>query len=292
MDFLTQEIIEKAGLTEDQLATIKPLGESYIADLKKGWDGKANENAEGILSGAAAKVAEVTSVQRNQGEKIADYLTRASQVHLSSKQVELDNAKVEYEKKLKDFKGDDATKAELDSAKSKLDEAQKRLAEIEPMLDKANKYDELATKYDSMKIQNAFGSVKPSFSQDANQYEVKAKWQEFVDGIQSKYTIEIVDGEAIAIDKENQYKQVPLKSLVDADENIKTLALGRQQQGSGAKVAKGKPIDGVPFEINKDASNPEKYAAIREHLIAKEGLKSTSAEYSKRFAELRTKIFA
>jgi hypothetical protein len=85
MDFLTQEIIEKAGLTEDQLATIKPLGESYIADLKKGWDGKANSDAEGILNGAAVKVAEVTKVTRNQGEKIADYIVRAGNEHLSVK---------------------------------------------------------------------------------------------------------------------------------------------------------------------------------------------------------------
>ena len=179
MDFLTQEIIEKAGLTEDQLATIKPIGESYIADLKKSWDGKANDNAEGILSGAAAKVAENTNIHRNTGEKIADYIARAGNEFITTS---LSSAKSEYEQKLKDFDGNNATKAELDAAKIKLDDAQKRLAEVEPLLDKANKYDDLATKYDTMKIQNAFGSVKPSFSADANTYEVKAKWQDFVNG--------------------------------------------------------------------------------------------------------------
>jgi hypothetical protein len=292
MDFLTQEIIEKAGLTEDQLATIKPLGESYIADLKKGWDGKANSDAEGILNGAAVKVAEVTKVTRNQGEKIADYIVRAGNEHLSVKQGEFETAKSQYEEKLRDFKGDDATKAELDAAKGKLDAAQKRLAEVEPLLEKANKYDELATKYDTMKIQTAFSTVKPSFSSEANPYEVKAKWQEFVNGIQAKYNIEMVDGEAMCIDKENQYSTMKLADLVAANEDIKTLTVGRQQQGSGAKAAKTTKVEGVPFEINKEASNPEKYAAIAEYLVSKEGLNKISNEYSKRFAELKSKIFA
>lgn len=292
MDFLTQEIIEKVGLTEEQLATIKPLGDSYIADLKKGWDGKANTDAEGILNGAATKIADVTKVTRNQGEKIAEYIVRAGNEHLATKQIEVENAKAQYEQKLNDFKGDDATKSELDAAKVKLDAAQKRLAEVEPLLDKANKYDELATKYDTMKIQTAFSSVKPSFSAESNQYEVKAKWQEFVDSIQAKYNVEMVDGEAMCVDKENQYSTFKLADLVAADENIKTLTLGRQQQGSGAKQAKTTKIDGVPFEINKESTNPEKYAAIAEHLVSKEGLNKISKEYSTRFAELKSKIFA
>lgn len=292
MDFLTQEIIEKAGLTEDQLATIKPLGESYIADLKKSWDGKANSDAEGILNGAATKVAEVTKVNRNQGEKIADYIVRAGNEHLAVKQTEFETAKSQYEQKLKDFKGDEATKAELDAAKTKLDAAQKRLAEVEPLVEKAIKYDELATKYDTMKNQTAFYAVKPTFSSEANAFEVKARWQEFVDGVQAKYNIELVDGVAMGIDKENPHRQVKLSDLVEAEESLKPLITGRQQQGSGAKAAKSTKIDGVPFEINKEATNPEKYAAIADYLVTKEGLNKISKEYSERFKELKSKIFA
>lgn len=292
MDFLTQDIIEKAGLTEDQLATIKPLGESYIADLKKSWDGKANSDAEGILNGAATKIAEVTKVNRNQGEKIADYIVRAGNEHLAVKQSEFETAKSQYEQKLKDFKGDEATKAELDAAKTKLDAAQKRLAEVEPLVEKASKYDELATKYDTMKIQTAFSTVKPTFSSEANTFEVKARWQEFVDSIQAKYNVELVDGEAMCVDKENQYSTFKLADLVAAEESLKPLITGRQQQGSGAKLAKTTKIDGVPFEINKEATNPEKYAAIADYLVTKEGLNKISKEYSERFKELKSKIFA
>jgi len=183
-------------------------------------------------------------------------------------------------------------KAELDAAKTKLDAAQKRLAEVEPLLDKANKYDELATKYDTMKIQTAFSTVKPAFSSEANAFEVKARWQEFVDGIQAKYNVELVDGVAMCVDKENQYSTFKLEDLVAADENIKSLTTGRQQQGSNAKVAKGTKIEGVPFEINKESTNPEKYAAIREYLTTKEGLDRNSKAYSEKFAEYRKKIFA
>lgn len=287
MDFLTQEVIEKAGLTEDQLATIKPVADSYIADLKKSWDGKANENAEGVLAGAANKVAETTKINRNTGEKIADYIARAGSEYVNTT---LSSAKAEYEQKLKDFDGNNATKAELDAAKAKLDEAQRKLAELEPLAEKAGKYDELATKYDSMKLQTAFTSVKPSFSSEANEYEVKAKWQEFVDGVQAKYKIEMVDGEAVAIDKENEYKQTKLKDLVNADENIKGLITGRQQAGSGAKTIKAKPIEGIPFEISESANSSEIRKSMVDYLTTKEGLSVTSAEYSKRFAELWAKI--
>jgi len=289
MDFLTQEIIEKAGLTEDQLATIKPVADSYIADLKKSWDGKANENAEGILAGAANKVAETTKISRNTGEKIADYIARAGSEYVNTT---LSSAKAEYEQKLKDFDGNNATKAELDAAKAKLDEAQKRLAEVEPLVEKASKYDELATKYDTMKIQTAFSTVKPTFSSEANTFEVKARWQEFVDSIQAKYNVELVDGEAMCVDKENQYSTFKLADLVAAEESLKPLITGRQQQGSGAKAAKSTKIDGVPFEINKEATNPEKYAAIADYLVTKEGLNKISKEYSERFKELKSKIFA
>lgn len=291
MDFLQQDQIEKIGLTKEQLDALKPLAETHIADLKKQWDGKANSDAEGILNGALAKTIEVTKITRLQGEKAADYVARAAQEYLATKQSEVDAAKTAYEQKLKDFKGDEATKEELNAAKAKLDDAQKKLADYDTLKAKADKYEPLESEYKTMKMQLAFNSVKPVFPEGVNPYEAKAKWEEFVNGVQSKYTIEYVDGEAKAIDKENQYKVVTLKSLLEADTNLTELAKGRQQQGSGAKPAgQARKIDGVPFDVPQNITSPEAQKLIKEHLTSKEGLRETSPEYAKRFKELWTKI--
>lgn len=291
MDFLTQEIIEKAGLTEEQLAAIKPVAENYIAEQKKAWDGKANENAEAILSGAVAKIYEKTSIARQQGEKVADYITRVGELHLASKQQEVESLKADYETKLKNFNGDPATKQELQDAKAKLDAAQKRLAKIEPLAEKATKYDDLLKELSETKRQKAWSDVKPTFSKDANPYEVDAKWNKFQRDIESKYDLQIVDGNVIAIDKENQYKQVSLLELVQGNEELKALISGRQQQGSGAKPAKnGKAIEGLPFEATEDTPRSEIQKLIEIHLTTKEGLKITDMSYGDRFKELWSKI--
>jgi len=290
MEFLNEEVVSKAGLTPEQIEAIKPAAEGYIADLKKQWDGKANSDAEGIINGALSKIIETTKIDRKVGEKAADYIARVSEEHLSSKRSEIETAKLQYEQKLKEFKGDEATKAELDAAKAKLDDAQKKLADYDVLKAKAEKLDPLETEYKSMKMQVAFSSVKPTFPENVNPYESKAKWEDFVKDVQSKYTIELVDGEAMAIDKENQYKQVKLKDLLAADKNITELAQGRKQEGVGAKVAKAQKIEGVPFDVPEGSTRPQIRQMLQDHLIAKEGLKSTSQEYSKRFAELWSKI--
>ena len=289
MDFLTQEKITELGLTTEQVSSIAPLYNETIATLKKEWDNKANENAEGILQGAALKVTEVTKATRNQGEKIADFIVRASQQHLNNLKTDLETAKEEYNQKLKDFKGDEATKAELAQAKQALDEAKKTLADYDAIKDKASKYEPLETEYKNLKLQVAFQSVKPNFPESVNPYEAKAKWDEFVKGVEGKYIIELVDGEAICKDKENEYKVVKLKDLVSDNESIKTLVAGRQQQGTGGKAIT-KKIEGMPFEIPENASRQEIHKLIESHIISKEGIKISDSKYATRFSELWGKI--
>ncbi|WP_347217800.1 hypothetical protein [Chryseobacterium sp.] len=292
MDFLTEDVAKELGLTPEQITGLTSKGTEYISGQKLEWDKKANENAEAILTGASNYLKEKTGVKedRQQGEKFGDYFNRISGKALEIKSGEIESLKADYEKKLKDFKGDDATKAELESAKQKLDDAQKQLADYDALKEKAGKFDTATTELSEFKIKAAFGDAKPTFSKDANPYEVKAKWEDFQKRTQAKYNIELVDGEYLAIDKENQYKNVKLSELVEKDEDLKTVISDREIPGTGAKVDKTKVegIDGdVPVTAKTDVT--ERTKIVKEQ-IAKEGISPTDPRYTVRFAELNKKI--
>ncbi len=291
MEFITEEAQKTLGLTPEQIEGIKPLYNNYIANQKKDWDGKANENAEKIIEGAAKSIMDATGVAREQGEKVADYLKRAGGVHVSSLKTEVETAKAEYEKKIADFKGDSATKEELQKAKDELDKAKQQLAEFDSYKEKAEKYEPLENEYKNMKLQIAFQSVKPTFPDTVNQYEAKAKWDEFVKDVQEKWTIELVDGEAVCKDKENNYKVSKLKDLVQSNESITALLAGRKQGGMDSKEKELQKIEGVPFELPKGADTQERSKAITDYLL-KQGIVKTSPEYATQFAELNKKILA
>lgn len=294
MDFLTEDLQKEHKFTPEQIAVLKPLYDNDIASQKKEWDKLANTNAENILAGAAKYAKEKFGVsdERQQGEKYGDYLNRIADKGLEAKKAEVETAKAEYDKKLKEFKGDEATKAELDAAKSELDKAKQTLANYDEIKGKAEKYDQTSEELKGMKLDIAFRDVKPNFPETVNAYEAKAKWDEFKKGVLEKYTIELVDGVAMAIDKENQYKTVKLSDLAAADKNLEELTKGRQQQGTGAKPqGKDIKIDGLAFEVPDTAKTDTKERAkvIKEQL-AKENIQPTDPRYSVKFAEYNSKI--
>ncbi|MFP7656088.1 hypothetical protein [Chryseobacterium proteolyticum] len=289
---ITDELAKEAGLTPEQVAALNPKINDYVSEQKKEWDGKANENAENILSGAAKYIQEKTGVkeERQQGEKLGDYLSRISDKAIESKSNEVAQLKKDYEQKIKEFKGDEATKAELEASKKKLDDAQKLLADYDDLKEKASKYESTEQTLSEYKRKAAFGNVKPAFSKDANSYEVDAKWKAFQKNIEEKYTIELVDDDYIAIDKENKYKHIKLSELVEKDESLKPLTSERQVAGTGAKATKI-TVEGFNVEVTEEAkkSTAERTKVIKEQLT-KEGISLTSPEYSKKFAEYNKKI--
>lgn len=290
MDFITEDLAKEANLTPEQVAALNPKFSSYISDQKKEWDGKANENAESILSGAAKYFMEKSGIseERAQGEKFGDYFNRLSDKALTGEKSKVERLKSEYEQKLKDFKGDEATKQELNEAKTKLDDALKKYADYDQMKEKAEKYEDASKSLSSLKVEVAFSNVKPNFPDSVNSYEAKAKWGEFQKGILEKYNLELVEGEVLAIDKENQYKQLKLSELVTKDPIISAL-LENKPAGTGAKSSLD--IKDLPFKVSEEAlkDTAERSKAIKEQL-AKEGISNTSPEYASKFAEYNKKI--
>jgi len=289
MEFINEEKQTELGLTAEQLAAITPLYNDHIANLKGEWDGKANTNAEAILNGAALSVEKTTGVKRTDGEKVADYIERSGSEFLKSQKTELETAKAEYATKLKEFKGDEATKAELEAARQKLDDAQKLLVDYDAIKEKAEKYEPLTQEYSTMKIEVAFGSVKPNFPDTVNPYEGKAKWDEFKAGVLKEWTVEYKDGKAIAKNNENPHKEVALSELLAKDESITTLMQGRQQQGSGTSPKGLEKIEGVPFEVPKGGDVKDLVPLIQAQ-CAKEGWVKGTPSYSARFKELNDRV--
>tara|TARA_R110000851_G_scaffold189402_1_gene339653 strand:- start:6 stop:893 length:888 start_codon:yes stop_codon:yes gene_type:complete len=288
---LTEEFITANGLQAEQVSAIQShYDTNVIPTLKQEWDGKANENAEGILGGASKYASQKFGIEldRDQGEKWGDYLVRISDSALSSKTEKLTLKEQELEEKLKNFKGGDELKAKYEQSLLDIDGYKQKVAKLEPLEGLDVKYKQSTETLTKLKREVAYGSVKPNFPDTVNKYEADAKWAEWKRGIEDKYTIELVDGKPIAIDKENEHKKFELSKLIEQDTNITELLKGRQQGGNGAKSADFLDVEGIPFKIPKDASKEQISSLVREHVIKELG-SFTHKDFTKKFAELYAK---
>tara|TARA_R110000772_G_C13310310_1_gene440376 strand:- start:42555 stop:43451 length:897 start_codon:yes stop_codon:yes gene_type:complete len=283
MEF-TPEFITENNLTPEQVTAIVTNVSGEIATLKQGWDGKANDNAEGILKGAAdyIKTQNNITLEREQGEKMGDYLKRVSDNHFTGKQSTLDAAILDYNSKVENFKGDEEVKSELATQKKTNDTLLQKLAVLEPLAGLDAKYSTLQGEYNNLNLNLAISQVKPTFPETVNKFEAAAKWDAFLGEVNKTYDIKFVDNKAIAVSKENIHLQKDLLSLVEADETLKTLLAGRTQTGPNGTPKDFVEVKEVPFTIPKDATGEQKSKAIREYL-ASQGVSSTSKEYAAAF---------
>jgi len=285
----TEDFVKDNGFTKEQVTAVKShIETAYIPELKKGWDGKANENAEGILTGAAKYAREKfgLNLDRDQGEKWGDYFGRLSDVGFESSKSKLAEKQSELDEKLKNFKGGDEYKLQVDKLQGELNNYKQQVAELEPLKGYDEKYKTANEQLSTMKREVAYGSVKPNFPDTVNKYEADAKWSEFKKGIEEKYSLEYVDGVAVAVDKENTYKQVKLSELVSNDESMKSLLEGRQQGGTGAGAIDQLDIADVPFKVKKDATGEELSKTINEYLQNTKKLSKTDPDYANQFTKL------
>lgn len=300
---ISKELAEQIQLNETQIKAIQDASNNFEAELKKNWDGKANTDAENILSDVAKKVETMTGIKKEQGVKYADYLTLASENYLKGQKADLDRLKLDLEEKIKSGNGDELTKKELDKVKKELDQNKIDL----------NKYKEKAAKFEEWEKEDykgkyestlqtltatsekiAFQSVKPSFPETVNSYEASAKWKEFIDGVKTEYRIVEENEKYYAIDKENEHKKVLLSSLVEKDKNIQELTKGRSLTGLGSKdkTSQQKNIEGIPFKIEEGATNADIAKSVKDYLTIELKMSVTSSEYAKKYAEFYNKIKA
>jgi hypothetical protein len=292
---LTEQLITDLELGEEVVAKIEAYGADQIADAKKEFEGTANENAQKIIDGAARMTMEKfgLNVERQQGEKLGDFLTRLSEQAVSTKQAEVDQLKADYEDKLKNVKGADDIKALNEQLKQDLDKVKQRYADYDDVKSKAEKFEELNNNYNNLRLTTAWNRIKPQFPETVNQYEAQAKWGEFKSKVEKDYEIVLDEnGEPLARSRENEYNVKKLSDLLQAEEQIQKLLEGRQQngfRGSGAEKKDKIEVEGVPFKVTAEMTSGERTEAIRNYLEAK-GITKMSPEYPKRFAEYNKKI--
>lgn len=293
MDFqLSEDFVKENGLTEDQVKAVSTfVASDYIPNIKKAWDGKANENAEGILTGVAKSILESNKleIEREKGEKWNDYINRLSEAKFANDKTALEGRQKEIDEKLKNFKGSDDLKSALEAEKLKNDTLLKQVAELEPLKGFDEKYNQATEQLKGLKKEVAYSSVKPNFPEEVNKYEADTKWSDFKKSIEAIYDLELIEDKPWAIDKENPHKKVRLSELVEQDNNIKELLQGRQQGGTGAKPESLVDVEGVPFKVPQNATSEERSKLIREYLASK-GIQATDPQYAKNFSELNLKI--
>lgn len=293
MEF-TEQFITENGLSAEQVTAVTgQFTNEFIPNLKKEYDGVANTNAEGILSGASKYAKEKLGFEldREQGEKYGDYLKRALDSKFSSTQSALDLKQSEIEEKLKNFKGGDEYKLQLEGMKVDNDSLLQRIAKLEPLEGLDEKYQGATVELSKLKREVGYNSVKPSFPKEVNTFEADSKWNSFISNIEKNYNIELVDGKPIAIDKENKHKTFDLQELVDSDTSIKELLKGRQQGGNGASSIDFEKVEGIPFDVPKGLTTENQSKLVSEHLEKTLGSKFHK-DYLSMFKELLGKVKA
>lgn len=292
---LTEDFIKDNDLTEAQVTSVTGLAtntwETDSAALKLEYDGLAIKNTDAMIDGAIDHTQKELGFEltRHQGEKNGAYLKRFNDAYFAAKNADITKLKEDYESKIKDFKGDEATAEELKKAKEALDSAQQTIAGNTELVDKGSKYDELLNSSTALKKEVCFGKVKPKFSEDVNEYEATAKWGDFVKSIENDYIVELVKGESIAISKENPHLTLKLKDLVAKDEVLTALTEGRKQNGLDGKQKDLQSIDGIPFKVPKGADSATRSKLINDYLD-KAGVGVTSPKRVQIFQELNSKI--
>lgn len=299
MEFTPEQITEM-GLSEDQVTKVKEVVNLQEAELKKGWDGKANKDAEGIIDGAIKATTDkfgIDGFSRVQGEKAADALGRIAPLVIDSalakEKLEVSRLQNEYNEKLKTG-GDENLKQELLEAQGKLDILKQKEAQFKDYEenDYKGKYESTTTELSGLKLAVAYQYVKPSFPDTVNKYEANAKWKEFIDNTNITNTIEL-DSDNIpwAVNKENEHIKVKLETLVEKDKTISELAKGREATGLGSGESKTKVnIEGIPFAVPEKPTSTEREKLIREYLTTEKGLSVTSNEYAKEYKKFNDLI--
>lgn len=285
MEF-TQEFIQENGLSEEQVTKLTEATGTYEAELQKKWDGAANANAEGIISGAGKKVIELTGIQREQGEKWADYLHRANDLYFEGTKTSLNKKITEYDEKIKGIKGSETLQNELKTAQETIQGYKQKEAEYDELVKAGykEKYSETSERLTKMQQRIAFRDSLPDRPESVNKYEWDAKIKEFQSELLDKNNLVFDENDTPwLVDRENEFKKTKLEDAIKQSESIQELAKGRQQKGLGSNQKKVS-IEGLPFELPENADSKARTKAIKEYL-ATQDVKPMSQEYAAKFAE-------
>ena len=288
MEF-SNEFIEQNQLTPEQVSAIS---NDYKSQFNTELGKQVHENTENNLGRIWETVNKTTGIDREQGEKYADALTRASSLFFEGQKSDLTRQKEELEKKLQNAEGDESLKAQLGEYKNTVDALKQKEAEYDDWVknDYKGKYEQASTTLNQMQQRIAFKDNMPQRPETVNKYEWDAKIKEFQTQLLEENNL-VFDGDtAWIVNKDNEFKKNKLSDAVSNNKVIQELAKGRSVTGLGSKQTKEVTIDGVPFKVPENATPRQRQDAIKEYLQIKGIDPITSPEYPKMYSELNTKI--
>ena len=267
------------GLSEDQSTAI----EAAYTIKEEEFKGLANKNADGIFNGAAAKLATLTGIQKEDKEQYTTYFERLSTEWLSEaskgKITAIEVERDEWKGKFENHKGDETLKADLLTA-------QEEVAKIPDLLQAketewSDKYKTLETTHNSSRQERYIYDAMPKFDENVNQFELEAKKKNAIDRIKDAYELSYDEKGNLIGTKD--YQKTLFSELLKNDEELKDLILIDQSSGggggSGGKTTKTLSI---PENINKGAAQQ----IIREYMSTVEKVDKLNDKYSERFKEL------
>jgi uncharacterized protein YozE (UPF0346 family) len=292
---LQEQFITDNALSTEQVAAINTHNANFTADLKKGWDGKANENAEGILQGAALAIQKSSGLDivRAEGEKIGPYIQRLGETSVKGKIDAVNAQKSEWDDKIKNFKGNESLQNEFSQYKEANEGFKQKAAQFDEWEtnDYKNKFESSSKELVALTHNLAFQEGKPSFPKDANSFEVATKWGEFQNKVLKDWNITLDDNKKpIFVNKENTYKSSSLSDLIKEDKSITDLMIVTPKtKGFGSKPS-DVDVEGVPFKVGDKMTASERSSKIKEYLTDTLGLSTLSTEYPVKFAEYNSKL--
>ena len=283
---LNEEFIKEQGLSSDQ---VKAVGGLFTEQAAM-FEGKANENAEGILSGAIkyANDRAGTTIERESGEKFGDVLGRIHAQAFETRNGALAEQEKALLEKAKNFKGNESLQIEYDALQGTVDGFKSKAAQFDEWSEAGykEKSESASSELLGLKRGLAFTAAMPNFPDTINEYEKEAKWGQFKKEIIEKYDI---SEDGTLTDKVNEHKKTTLADVVAKSDVLNGMLQGKVNKGLATGTINTK-IEGVPFEIEKGESNAITSKKIKDYLIGEKGISFTSSAYGSEFTKIKRLI--
>ena len=298
MEFLTEDFAKENNLTPEAVQAITSAGSEYIAGLKKGWDGKASQDADAILDGAFSAIEKETGISREKGEHANKFIPRVWESYNANKLSDLQSKLKEANDKLKAQPGNEAFKKQIEELENKIDNHYQPIEAKYLKLEEAKyeeRFPELESENNRLKEQIALIANKPQFPDTLNKFEAEAVWGAFVQKFKENYEL-IEDpqnpGKWLGISKKNSHLKYSVEELIKKDEEIQKRLEGRQIRSPHSDPKnETRQIEGLPFKVPVEADSSSLTEAITEHLATQKdstgnAITQMHPEFSQRFTKL------
>lgn len=286
-----------SGLSDDQVAAIETLSKNDETTVIGETVGKLHGDYD-------KDVLEVTGIGKAQGEKSYNYVKRVlgSFKESAGKAAELEgtisnlNTKIaDYETKIANGTGDEVIKAQLVNAQAKLEQIQGQYDTDKQGWEKERS--NFATEMNSVKVNNAFGSVKLKFKSDYPESIQSTLINSTKKAILDEFTPDWIDngkgGKVMVFKDKNGIIQNNLENKLEpytAEELMRSklkdvLDFGRQQSGGGSN-----PNGGSGGQVDVIDISTAKTQVEADEMITKALLQKGLTRESQAFADAQTEM--